>query len=297
MISLRDVTVRYGDTVAVDGITLDLEPGKIYGLLGRNGSGKTSLLSVLASYRRPASGTVRIDGADPFENRALMRDTAFIRDSLDVTEQDRIAKVLDFAGRLRPTWDAGYAEHLVDVFDLDRRKRVSTLSRGQRSSLGVVLGLAARAPLTILDEVYLGMDAAARTAFYRELLADYLAHPRTIILSTHLIEEVAGLFEQVIVIDRGRLLAHEDTDTFKARGVAVTGPAAAVDAFVAGRTVLSEQSLGGIRQATLHGALDDDEVARAGAAGLTLAPVGVQDLFVHLTSGAADGTRRTEALR
>jgi len=306
MISLRDLTVRYGDTVAVDGITLDLEPGKIYGLLGRNGSGKTSLLSVLAAYRRASAGTVTVDGIDPFENRAFMRDTAFIRDVLDVTDTDRVGKVLDFAGRLRPTWDGGYAERLIDVFGLDRRRRVSALSRGQRSSLGVVLGLAARAPLTILDEVYLGMDAGARTTFYRELLADYLAHPRTIILSTHLIEEVAGLFEQVIVIDRGRLLVHEDTDAFRARGTAVTGPVAAVEAFVAGRTVLSEQNLGGVRQATLYGALDDDETVRAGAAGLSLAPVGVQDLFVHLTSGAvkgagssgaADGTGRTEALR
>ncbi len=283
MISLRDLTVRYGGTVAVDGISLDLEPGKIYGLLGRNGSGKTSLLSVLAAYRRATAGTVTVDGADPFENRALMRDTVFIRDSLDVTDQDRVGAILDFARRLRPTWDADYAERLADVFELDRRKRVSALSRGQRSSLGVVLGLAARARLTILDEVYLGMDAAARTAFYRELLADYLAHPRTIILSTHLIEEVAGLFEQVIVIDRGRLLVHEDTDAFRARGVAVTGPAAAVDAFVAGRTVLSEQSLGGVRAATLYGRLGPDEEHRAWSAGLTLGPVGIQDLFVHLT--------------
>jgi ABC-2 type transport system ATP-binding protein len=297
MISLREVTVRYGATVAVDGITLDLAPGKIYGLLGRNGSGKTSLLSVLASYRRASAGTVTVDGIDPFENPALMRGTAFIRDQLDVTTQDRVDRVLEFAGRLRPTWDAGYAEHLTEVFELDRRKRVSALSRGQRSSLGVVLGLAARAPLTILDEVYLGMDAGARTAFYRELLADYLAHPRTIILSTHLIEEFADLFEQVIVIDRGRLLVHQDTDTFKARGVAVTGPAAAVDAFVSGRTVLSERSLGGVRQATLYGELDPRDVERAGTEGLSLAPVGVQDLFVHLTSGAADGTHRTEALR
>lgn len=293
MISVRDLTVRYGGTVAVDGLSLDLEPGKIYGLLGRNGSGKTSLLSVLASYRRASAGTVTVNETDPFENRSLMRDTVFIRDSLDVTDQDRVAKVLEFAGRLRPTWDTAYGERLVDVFELDRRKRVSALSRGQRSSLGVVLGLAARAPLTILDEVYLGMDAGARTAFYRELLADYLAHPRTFILSTHLIEEVAGLFEQVIVIDRGRLLVHEDTDTFRTRGVAVTGPVAAVEAFAAGRTVLSEQNLGGVRQATLFGALTDAETAEARAAGLALAPVGVQDLFVHLTSG----TPRMEALR
>jgi ABC-2 type transport system ATP-binding protein len=283
MISLRNLTVRYGDTVAVDEVSLDLPPGKIYGLLGRNGSGKTSLLSVLASYRKPSAGTITIDGAEPFENARAMRRTAFIRDTLDVQEQDRVTTVLDFAADLRPTFDRGYAAKLADLFELNPGKRVSALSRGQRSSLGVVLGLAARAPLTILDEVYLGMDAAARTTFYRELLADYVAHPRTVILSTHLIGEVADLFEQVVILDRGRLMLHEEADVLRGRGVTVTGPAAAVDAFVAGRTVLSDQHLGGVRAATLYGRLADADADRARADGLTLGPVGIQDLFVHLT--------------
>jgi ABC-2 type transport system ATP-binding protein len=297
MIELRDLTVRYGDTVAVDGLTLSLPTGKIYGLLGRNGSGKTSLLSVLASYRKASAGSVTVDGADPFENAAIVRQTTFIRDTLDVIQQDRISKVLDFTARMRLGWDADYAARLLEMFELDPRKRVSALSRGQRSSLGVVLGLAARSPLTILDEVHLGMDAVARTTFYRELLADYLVQPRTIILSTHLIEEFANLFERVIIIDHGRLVLHEEADELKGRGVTVTGPAEAVDAFVAGRTVLGDQHLGGVRAATLYGRLEPAEIARAGAAGLTLGPVGIQDLFVHLTSGPAAGRRPQEALR
>ena len=104
MISMRDLTVRYGDTVAVDHLDLDLPAGKIYGLLGRNGSGKTSLLSVLASYRRPSAGTITVDGVDPFENAELMGRTAFIRDTLDVAETDRIRAVLDFAAGLRSTF-------------------------------------------------------------------------------------------------------------------------------------------------------------------------------------------------
>lgn len=284
MIEVRHLTVRYGDTVAVDDLSLDLPTGKIYGLLGRNGSGKTSLLSVLASYRRPSAGTIRIDGVDPFENAELMAGTAFIRDTLDVTAQDRVSRVLWLAGQLRPSWDAEFADRLADTFELDRRKRVSALSRGQRSSLGVVLGLAARAGLTILDESYLGMDAVARTVFYRELLADYLEHPRTIILSTHLIEEVAALFERVVVLDRGRLVLHEEADELKGRGVTVTGAAAAVEAFTAGRVVLNRQRLGGTSAATLYGSLGEDDRSRAKAAGLALGPVGVQDLFVHLTS-------------
>ena len=293
MIELRNLSVRYRSTIAVDDLSLDLPTGKIYGLLGRNGSGKTSLLSVLASFRKASSGTLTIDGVDPFENAELMGQTYFGRDSLDANDGDRVTRVLDLARWLRPSWDDDYAGRLLETFEISPRKRLSALSRGQKSSLGVVLALASRSPLTILDEVYLGMDAVARATFYRELLADYLIQPRTIILSTHLIEEVAGLFERVIILDRGRLVLHEDADELKARGVAVTGPADAVDAFVTGHTVLGEQRLGGVRQATLYGRLDEAETARARSAGLTLGPVGIQDLFVHLTSA----TRELETQR
>lgn len=294
-VAIRDLTLRYGDTVALDGLTLDLPGGKIYGLLGRNGSGKTSLLSVLASFRRASSGTLTVGGVDPFENAEVMRQTCFVRDSLDLADRERVGAVLRFAAGLRPTWDADYAGRLLDAFGLPTRSRVVELSRGQQSSLGVVLGLAARTPLTILDETYLGMDAVARTTFYRELLDDYLAHPRTIILSTHLIDEVAALFERVVIIDRGRLVVHEETEVLASRGVTVTGPAPAVEAFVAGHTVVAEQRLGGTLASTLYGALDDEAPGRARVAGLTLGPVGLQDLFIHLTRAAGATSTQEQA--
>ncbi|WP_127497366.1 ABC transporter ATP-binding protein [Actinoplanes solisilvae] len=291
MIEMRGVTVRYGATVAVDSVDLSLPDNKIYGLLGRNGSGKTSLLSALASYRRPASGTVLVDGEPAFENPRVMRQTSFIRDTLDLNDSDRVSAILDIAARLRPTWDAAYAAKLVEVFELDARKRVSALSRGQRSMLGVILGLASRTRLTILDESYLGMDAVARTLFYRELLADYLAHPRTIVLSTHLIGEVAELFERVIIMDRGRILLQDETDALRGRGVTVTGPVEAVAAFAAGHPVLGEQTLGATRAVTLDGRFGPDEIARGESAGLTFGPLGIQDLFVHLTSQPLEASR------
>jgi ABC-2 type transport system ATP-binding protein len=284
MIELRGVTVRYGDTVAVDDVHLQLPTGAIYGLLGRNGSGKTSLLSALASFRRPTAGTVVVDGAEAFENPAVTRATCFVGDTLDVLGQERVCQVLGLASRLRPHWDAGYAAKLAELFGIDRRKRVQSLSRGQKSAVGAILGLASRTPLTIFDEAYLGMDAVARTTFYRELLNDYLAHPRTIILSTHLIDEVADLFERVVIIDRGRILLHEEADELRGRGAVVTGPAAAVESFTAGRTVLATQSLGGVRADTVYGRLEPSELRRGEAAGLTFGPVALQNLFIHLTS-------------
>ncbi|NMO52623.1 ABC transporter ATP-binding protein [Actinoplanes sp. TBRC 11911] len=291
MIELRGVTVRYGSTVAVDNVDLELPTGKIYGLLGRNGSGKTSLLSALASYRRPTSGTILVDGVEAFENPQVMHRTAFVRDTLDVNDSDRVSRVLRFAGWLRSGWDEAYAEKLLDLFQLPSRKTVSSLSRGQKSALGVVLGLAARAPLTILDESYLGMDAVARTNFYRELLADYLAYPRTILLSTHLIDEAADLFERVIILDRGRVLMHEEAEALRGRGVTVTGPSAAVDAFVGDRLVLGEQRLGGVRAVTLDTRLSPSEQSGGEAAGLTFGPLSIQDLFVHLTSSSQEASR------
>ncbi|MFV2018042.1 ATP-binding cassette domain-containing protein [Micromonospora sp. LOL_023] len=285
-ISTRDLTIRYGDTVAVDSLDLTLAPGKIYGLLGRNGSGKTSLLAVLAAFRSATSGTVRVGGEDPFENAAIMSQIAFVRDKVDAQDSDKVSSILDLAATLRPNWDAGYAERLIERFDLPRRKRLSALSRGMKSALSVTLGLAARAPLTIFDEAYLGLDAPSRYAFYDEVLNDYLAHPRTIVLSTHLIEEVGSLFEEVVIVHRGRLVAHEESEALRTRGTAVTGPAAAVDAFVAGRTVLGSQQLGGTRSTTILGPLDDTDRAAARTTGLELGPVGLQDLFVHLTATA-----------
>jgi ABC-2 type transport system ATP-binding protein len=282
-IEVNDLRLRYGDVTALDGLSFSLSGGKIYGLLGRNGSGKTSLLSVLAAYRRPTSGTVRIGGSEPFENAAVVRDICLIRESGDVYVGERISCVLTFARQLRAGWDVEYAARLLDRFGLSPRKRVQTLSRGQKSALGIVLGMASRAPLTMFDESYLGMDAPSRYAFYEELLADYVAHPRTFVISTHLIEEVASMFEEVVIIDRGKLVAHEEAEALRSRGATVTGPADVVDTFVGGLTVLNEQRLGRVKNVTVFGSLNDDQVRAAAMAGLDLGPVSLQDLFVHLT--------------
>ncbi|TDE88273.1 ABC transporter ATP-binding protein [Occultella glacieicola] len=282
-VSVRDLTVRYGRTTAVDRVSFDLEADGIYGLLGRNGSGKTSTLSVLASLRRATAGTVLVDGADPFENEALMAGIALIRESGDVLANAKISVNFDYFRRVRPAWDPDFAEELVDVFGLNRKKPISTFSRGQKSAFGAVIGLASRAPLTMFDEVYLGMDAPSRYRFYDLLLADYAEHPRTIILSSHLISEIERLFSGVVVIDEGRLLLSEDVDEFRTRGATFTGPVAAVDAVTAGLRVVASRSLGPTKEVTVYGDLDETTLAGARSADIAIGGVSVQDLFVHLT--------------
>ncbi len=290
-IEIEDVRVTYGDVVAVDGLTVRLDGGKIHGLLGRNGSGKSSLLAVVAAFRKPASGEVRIGGASVFENPEVTRNVCLIREAGDtVDKSEKVSEALRFAEMMRATWNVSLAERLVERFGLDPKKRIDALSRGQRSALGVTLGMASRSPVTIFDESYLGMDAPSRYVFYEELLADFIEHPRTFVISTHLIEEVASLFEEVVIIDEGRLVVHEQADALRNRGVAVTGPAEQVDRFVDGLTVLGEKQLGRTKSATVYGDMDDTQRRSAMDAGLDIGPVPLQDLFVHLTQpqGADD---------
>ncbi|TDC49314.1 ABC transporter ATP-binding protein [Jiangella ureilytica] len=286
-IEIQNLTVRYpGDVTAIDDLTLKLEGGKIYGLLGRNGSGKTTLMSLIAAYRRVTEGTILVDGQEPFENEELTQHICLVRDSGDVVvDGDSVKGTLRRARRFRPYWDEEFAQRLLDTFQLPSKRGVAKLSRGQKSALGITVGLASRAPLTMLDEAYLGMDAPSRYAFYDILLEDYIENPRTIILSTHLIEEVGRLFEQVVIIDRGRLVVHDDTDSLRMRGAAVVGPAVAVDDFTTGMTILGEQRLGGTKSVTVYGEIDPDARAVAADWGLELSPVALQDLFVHLTKG------------
>jgi ABC-2 type transport system ATP-binding protein len=283
-IEVDGLQLRYGTVTALDDLTFTLPGGRIYGLLGRNGSGKTSLLSVLAAFRMPSAGIVLIDGQPVFENPRITRQVCLIRETGDTGEKDdRVKYALYAAARLRPGWDGEYAAALVERFGIPLDKKLSQLSLGQRSALGVTFGLAARAPVTLFDESHLGMDAPSRAAFQDELLADFIAHPRTIVISTHLIDELSPLFEEVLIIDGGRLVLQDETEVLRARGADVTGPAEAVDRFVAGRTVLRERQLGRTKSAMVYGGLDERHRRQARAAGLDLGPVALQDLFVHLT--------------
>jgi len=290
-VEVRDLTARYDRTVALDAVSFTIRPGVITGLLGRNGSGKTTLLSLLAAFRRRSSGTVLVDGEDPWENGRVLAGTCLIRESGDVLPDRPLSETLRFVADRRPLFDRDLADRLLDTFELDRKAQPRRLSRGKRSVFGVVLGIASRAPLTMLDEVHLGMDAPSRYAFYDALLADWLEHPRTIVLSSHLIGEIERLLEDVVVLDRGVVLTVAGADTLRSSGFTVTGPVESVAAFVAGRDVVARQQLGRTAQATLVGTHHDDR-EQASRAGLELGPVALQDLFVHLTDRA-----NTEATR
>ena len=165
-------------------------PDAIHGLLGRNGAGKTTLMQLLTGQDLPTSGQVRLFGEDPYENPDVLARTCFVAEGQTYPDAYRVCHVVAAARLLHPRWDEAFARQLLAEYDLPLGRRVRKLSRGMRSALGVVVGLASRAELTLFDEPYLGLDAVARQLFYDRLLADFAEHPRTVVLSTHLIDEV-----------------------------------------------------------------------------------------------------------
>jgi ABC-2 type transport system ATP-binding protein len=281
------LTKRFRGVTALDTVTVDLPANAVTGLLGRNGAGKTTLLQLLSGQLRPTSGVVEAFGQDPYENASVLSRICLAREAQRYPDAFRVRHVLEAARLLYPEWDAGFADELLRDFDLPSNRAVKKLSRGMVSAVGAVVGLASRAPVTMFDEPYTGLDAVARHRFYDRLLADYAEHPRTVVLSTHLIDEISHLLEHVVVLDRGRVVLEAAAESIRQDALTVTGPGQAVDRFVAAFTVLHRRELAGTVHATVTGARGSDARDRARTLGLDVRPVALQELFVRTTARTA----------
>lgn len=288
--TVTDVTMRFSDHTALDRVSTAFEQDAITGLLGRNGAGKTTLMQLVTGHRVPTSGRIEVFAARPSENDDVLRRICFIKEGQKYPDHFRVKDALGYAATVFENWDADLAAALLRDFDLPAKRSVKKLSRGMNSAVGIIIGLASRAPLTLFDEPYLGLDAVARQLFYDRLLADYAEHPRAIVLSTHLIEEIAPLLERVLLIDRGRVLLDADAESLRGSALTVTGPTGKVSAFAARHELLHTETLGGHSRAVvrLRNGADGDDAA---AAGLSWEPTNLQQLVVamslHTTAAAA----------
>ncbi|MCL2582658.1 MAG: ABC transporter ATP-binding protein [Streptosporangiales bacterium] len=289
-IAVTGLTRRYPGHVALDDLRLTVGAGTITGLLGRNGAGKTTLLRILAGQEFPSSGSVRVFGSPPAENGSVLRRLVLVREDQEYPDSQgypsfKASHALRAASFSYPNWDADLASSLLADFGLRAKQTVRSLSRGQRSALGITIGLAARADVTLFDEPYAGLDAVARRIFYDRLLEDFTLNPRTVLLSTHLIDEAAGLFDQVVMLDRGRVVLNAAADELRGMVTTVSGPALAVHAFTEGRPVWERRELGSQASAVMVGRVSGDNRERARSLGLDLAPLSLQQLMDHASAG------------
>ena len=279
----ENLTKQYGSKTVLDHVNLTLESGKIYGLIGRNGAGKTTLLSLMSNQNPISAGTATIDGQRIWENPKALSRLCFSRE-LNLSAESALSSYtlkayLRAAETYLPHWDKEMAARLLELFGLEKKKKLGKLSKGMLSMVTILVAMASKAEFTFLDEPVAGLDVVAREQFYQLLLEEYTETGRTFVLSTHIIEEAADVMEEVIILDRGKILLKENTQELVDRARYVTGLADQVDCATAGLPCHHVENIGRSKAVTVL--LPAGEDINPGY-DVTVQPVNLQKLFVAL---------------
>lgn len=276
-IEFQHVTKTYGRTTALDDISLTLEPDHIYGLLGSNGAGKSTLLSLLTDRQAADSGQILVDGQPVRNNDRALEKLFLVGEQNLFPSEMKVERAFRIAASFYPGFDMDYALTLARRFELPLKKRIAALSTGYGSIFRLILGLSVNAPYVFFDEPVLGLDARHREFFYEALAEKYSTSGGTFLISTHLIAEAENLIDHTVIIQQGRILRDAPTEELLEQAYSVSGPAASVDEYAAGKEVLSTQALGGLKTAVLQGQKPDDLPSA-----LTVGHLGLQDYFISL---------------
>ncbi|WP_070119652.1 ATP-binding cassette domain-containing protein [Bacillus marinisedimentorum] len=290
VIACSNLTKTYGKAKALNSLSFTIEENTITGLIGRNGAGKTTLLKTIAGQLKQTSGDIHVFGQKPFNNLTVSANMIFVHDQMTLPDSLTLADLLQASKSFYKNWDAGLAERLFNYFNFDSTSTYSRLSKGMKSTFTMIIGLAARCPLTIFDEPTTGMDAAVRKDFYRALLKDYISHPRTMIISSHLLEEIEDLLEDILLIDNGQKLLHLPMIDLKDYAVALSGDQAAVTRFTDGKELFHQHKIGDNHTYTvLRNTFSEKEMQAARSAGIEMSRVSSDDLCIYLTGGTQGG--------
>ncbi len=276
-IELQDISKSYGKFLALDQVSLQFQKQMIYGLLGRNGAGKTTLMNLITHRIFPDSGKVFIDGEDLSTNPSFVEHIYMMTDKKLYPDPMRVGEVFRWTDAFYGGFNHDLADLLCKRFELNKKRKISTLSTGYSSIFKIIVALCVKADYILLDEPVLGLDAGHREKFYKSLLETYAETPRTFIISTHLIEEVSSIIENVVMIDRGHILRNCSVEELLQSGYNITGSIAEVDAYCKTRHTIGSDTIGGIKTAAILGTAEHVPV------GLTVSPLDLQKLFVRMT--------------
>ncbi|MGE0755575.1 MAG: ABC transporter ATP-binding protein [Pirellulaceae bacterium] len=216
VIELCEVTRRFHERVALDRVSLEVRRGCVFGLIGENGAGKTTLIRHVLGLLRAQSGSVRVFGLDPVEHPvSVLGRIGFLSEERDLPDWMRVSELMRYTQAFFPGWDAAYAEELRETFDLDPKARVRSLSRGQRARAGLLVALAYRPDLLVLDEPSSGLDPLVRRDILGAIVRTIADEGRTVLFSSHLLDEVERVADDVALIHRGRVLVRSSVEELK----------------------------------------------------------------------------------
>ena len=274
MIDLRKVTKQYGQATVLHSIDLTIDEPGIYCLLGRNGAGKTTLLKSIAGYQNITSGQIQVDGKT-ISTAALDTGVSYIENFARHFNLP-VRKLLRIASEVNADYDVSFASEMMERFELDGRKKFNQLSLGMKTMVSTIVCLASNRPVILLDEPVLGFDAIMRVEFYEMLTESFQRHPRIILVSTHIIEEIAKTIHKLIIIDKGRIRFFDTLRSVEEKAFSVSGLKKDVDAATANLRVIRQDAVGGLVTAYIFDQPPKQE------ASLEITPLSLQDFFVHM---------------
>lgn len=291
VIECIDLTKTYHSHKKVlDHMNLTIEEHTITGIIGRNGAGKTTLLKIIAGFIKETSGEVRVFSERPFNSLLVSNNTVFVDDQMSFPPSLQLQDLIEAGKTFYPNWDHDLAKKLLNYFSFDLMDYHHKLSKGRKSTFNVIVGLAARCPLTIFDEPTNGMDEAVRKDFYRALLKDYLAHPRTILFSSHHLNEIEDLLEDVLIIKNGKSFLHLPISDLKEWAIGLKGPAEKVREWTKDREVVFENVIGeNTWYKIVKNDFSEEELEKMRLSGIEVTGVRASDLCVYFTNDTKGG--------
>lgn len=291
MLEFKDVSKIYNkgtvytEKTVLNKINMTIEEGKVYGLVGRNGAGKTTLLKVLSNQIAKYEGTILWNGEEVYENQRLVEEIIYVSDDMidNTTDKDRkLYKIFKTAKDLYKKWDDEFLNYLVETFKLDVQEKYSKLSKGNKTLVNLILGLCTRGDISLFDEPSTGLDANNRYKFYKILMEDLEEHPRTVIISTHLIDEVESVLEEVIFIDKGNIIFKEEVDEIQSKSWAFTGKPEELKS-LENKNIVYRDSMGSMEIVGIFDHISSEERRDLQSRGVDIGSISLQKLVVYMT--------------
>lgn len=290
VIESRELAKSYNKFHALNNLTFTIEENKITGLIGRNGAGKTTLLKLLAGYLKPTKGELKVFSYNPFNQLEVSGKCILVDDNMVFPDSYTLVDLLKEVAPFYPNWNSNLAHGLFDYFRLNPLQRHSNLSKGSKSIFNAIIGISSRCPLTLMDEPTTGMDSAVRKDFYRALLKDYLEHPRTVILSSHLLGELEEILEDVLLLDEGKQCLHLPILELKEYAIGLRGAAEIIFKFIQDEDILyREEFAKGSLYTVVKAKKFFGGYERIKQQGVEVIPISMSDLCIHLTAKTKGG--------
>ena len=277
MIKLQGVTKNYGKITAIDNLSLDITENGIYCLLGRNGAGKTTMMKLLAGHISRTYGEVFVNGKTVSTSH-MPEELAFIESGVKQFNV-KISKLIDMAASLQDDFDRDFALKMVKQFELNPDKKFKQLSFGMKTMLTTIITLSNNSGVILLDEPTLGFDAIMRDQFNTLLLESYQNNPRIIIVSTHLIDEIAKVVERLIIIDKGKLLMDTDINEIDEKAYTLSGAVSAIEPLLPSLNCIGKTTAGSVMAAHIYG----ERITPPD--GVSIDRISLQDFFINFVGG------------